>query len=122
VASDTGLNLLLLPERVSSLSLLLLIFVYQILNSLDFFRELCLLFLTLGDESGQLFLNPIPFFVGSVRNFDDPSDVLPLLVQLLLEALVDFLKDGFFLPEIINILSHGLVLSYLLVELRISLL
>ena len=53
------------------------VFLDQLLDSFDLLIELKLLFVTLRNESGKLFLGLVPLFISGVSHLYDLSHILP---------------------------------------------
>ena len=96
------------------------IFLDQLLDSFDLLIELKLLFVTLRDQSGQLLLRLVPFFISCVSHLYDLSHILPFLKKLFFKFIVDLFKYGLLFSKIVNTFSHLLIGSDRLIEFLIS--
>ena len=69
----------------------------------------CPLPLNLLHQQRQLLLGLITLLICRVGDLNDPCHVLPLLLQLLFQALVDVVEDHFFAAETVDLLAQLLV-------------
>ena len=69
----------------------------------------------------QLILSPVSVLIGTIGRFNNIRHLLPLVMQLLLQFLINVIKNHALSPEIINLLPQLLVIRNRLIKFLISL-